>query len=246
MTTPKCLIAFDFDHTIIDDNSDIHVQVLAPGKQLPADIKELYSSNGWTEYMGAIFSHLHKAGIKQKDIEDCMKQIPLVDRMHELFQFLYDNRFDIIIISDSNSYFIDVILKHVDLHVDRVFTNHAEFNSAGCLTIEYYHSQDWCTLSSRNLCKGHILEEYISQRATDGHIYNFVAFVGDGSNDLCPSLRLRKQDAVFVRKGYRLERMISQPSEGHANIAANVTIWESGEDIKCTLSEVLKCLKSKC
>lgn len=247
MTTRKCLIAFDFDHTIIDDNSDIRVQDLAPGKQIPSDIKNLYSSNGWTEYMAAIFSYVHKAGTKQENIEECMKKIKLVPGMHELFQFLDDNGFEVIIISDSNSVFIDIILKHVGLHgiVNKVFTNPAKFDSTGCLTIKYYHTQDWCSLSSRNLCKGHILEEYIAERAQDGHSYDFVAFVGDGSNDLCPSLRLRQQDAVFVRKGYRLHGMLSQPSE-HGNIKANLTIWESGVDIQEALNELMKGLKSKC
>ena len=38
----KILVAFDFDHTLIDDNSDLYVRKLAPGGKLPQYIKDQY------------------------------------------------------------------------------------------------------------------------------------------------------------------------------------------------------------
>ena len=51
----KVLVAFDFDHTIIEDNSDLSVRKLAPDGKLPQYIKDMYKDNDWTGYMAAIF-----------------------------------------------------------------------------------------------------------------------------------------------------------------------------------------------
>lgn len=58
----KILLAFDFDHTLIDENSDLSVKKLAPNGQLPESIEAQYSATGWTEYMAAIFKYLHSIG----------------------------------------------------------------------------------------------------------------------------------------------------------------------------------------
>ena len=57
------LVSLDFDHTLIDENSDLWVKKLAPNGELPKDIEAQYKSTGWTEYMGAIFEYLHSIGI---------------------------------------------------------------------------------------------------------------------------------------------------------------------------------------
>lgn len=51
----KVLLAFDFDHTIIGDNSDTYIAKLAPGGKIPKEIKDLYSERGWTHFMGQVF-----------------------------------------------------------------------------------------------------------------------------------------------------------------------------------------------
>ena len=51
----KILMVFDFDHSLIDENSDLYVIKLAPDGKLPEEIKNLYSSDGWTNYMREIF-----------------------------------------------------------------------------------------------------------------------------------------------------------------------------------------------
>jgi hypothetical protein len=44
----------------------------------------------------------------------------------------------------------------------------------GCLKIDYYHTQDWCDLSTVNLCKGHILQGYIQKRKQEGNQFDFI------------------------------------------------------------------------
>ena len=168
-----------------------------------------------------------------------MSEIPLTVGMRELLDFTTGVKcFDHIIISDSNSVFINHILDANNLSnvMASIFTNPAKFNNCGCLTLEGYHSQNWCSLSTFNMCKGHILKSFIDNKYKSGTEYKAVLYVGDGYNDLCPSLTLRSQDFVFPRVGFRLHKLISQMSEENkpvniSNLTAKVIPWESGLDI---------------
>ena len=120
----------------------------------------------------------------------------------------------VIIISDSNTEFIEHILKERNLHhlVDKVFTNPANWDSEGKLLIKPYHHQvlhttpspstdhvllqETCKLSTKNLCKGQILEDYLRSCRKD---FSLICYVGDGKNDFCPSLRLSARDLTCVR-----------------------------------------------
>ena len=62
-------------------------------------------------------------------------------------------------------------------------------------------------MSTKNLCKGEILEDYIT---TSGKNFSLVCYVGDGKNDFCPSLRLSAGDLTCVREGFSLEKYIPQ------------------------------------
>ena len=61
------LLVFDFDHTITDLNTDVEVQKLAPGGEIPAssEMRGLYSDKGWTEFMGAVFALLHQHNVSK-------------------------------------------------------------------------------------------------------------------------------------------------------------------------------------
>jgi len=83
------------------------------------------------------------------------------------------------------------------------------------------------------MCKGHILDEH---RRLSGVKYDVVAYVGDGANDFCPTLRLRETDIVFPRRGYSLEKYIA---EGRDKVTATVRPWDTGLDIVSALKEVL-------
>ncbi|ELU18039.1 hypothetical protein CAPTEDRAFT_111093 [Capitella teleta] len=226
----KRLIAFDFDHTLIDDNSDLYVRKLAPNGKIPQRIHDLFDDSGWTEYMAAIFEYLHDNGTTPAQILACMTEIGFTSGMTELLAYLAGDSYDVIIISDANSVFIEHIMKHAGLHdaVSAIFTNPAHFNASGRLELAYYHTQDWCELSTRNLCKGHVLLEYIKQQKDKGVDYSSVAYIGDGSNDLCPSLKLTSNDLVFPRVGYSLAKKVDSYKD---KLLAKVVPWSSGLDI---------------
>ncbi|XP_015592304.1 pyridoxal phosphate phosphatase PHOSPHO2 [Cephus cinctus] len=228
------LVAFDFDHTIVDDNTDIVVRKLLPEEKLPDSVRGLYRSDGWTAYMRKIFELLHANGISLSQIDTAIQNILPVAGIETLLHKLHDSNCEIIIISDSNSLLISTWLKHkkLDNLIAQVFTNPAWANENGMMCIDMYHVQDWCKLSTKNLCKGHILEEYIKKRFEDGVQFEKIMYVGDGRNDLCPILRLSENDIAFPRKEYALIKILNDPqSEKGQSVKAQVYPWNNATDI---------------
>jgi len=75
MMTSKILLAFDFDHTMIEACSDRYVQKLAPGGKIPDHIESLYNRRCWIGYMRAIFTYLHQHGTMPEDILMSMTEV---------------------------------------------------------------------------------------------------------------------------------------------------------------------------
>lgn len=224
------LVVFDFDDTIIEGNSDAVAEDLSPGG-LPNEITSLIDTEGWNKYMGEVFRHLHKQGIDKDQILSGLEKVPFVPGMAQLFRCLANPELkaDVVILSDANLVFISHILQVTGLYniVQKIYTNPAWFDDRGCLNINFYHKQNWCTISPINMCKGHILTSHLNEQKLNGVTYKQIAYVGDGSNDYCAALRLSSSDIVFPRKGFHLLEKIKK--QGH--VKAKVSPWQSGEDI---------------
>lgn len=226
------MAAFDFDHTVVDDNTDIVVRDLMTSN-ITDDVKKLYKKSGWIPYMQEIFHILHADGITKSQIKEAIEEIPEVAGLKTLFKELNDTGIvDIIIISDSNSVFIKYWCDHNDVskYIKHTYTNQAHFNDQDILKIQPYHHQLDCQLSSVNLCKGAVLEEFVRHQQQERNIvYDKIFYVGDGHNDICPVLRLSNADFGFARKDYRMEKEINKQG---IPIDATVEIWTDGRDLK--------------
>ncbi|KRT78294.1 hypothetical protein AMK59_7112, partial [Oryctes borbonicus] len=179
----KKLAVFDFDHTIIDNNSDTIVRDLIPPEKIPSSLKLLYRKDGWTSYMQGVFELLFEHGLGRNEITAAIEKIEPVRGMCELINSLKQElNYDIIIVSDSNTYFIDTWLKKFNLSstIEKVFTNPANFVD-GMLKIEMYHLQCECRLSTKNLCKGKILVDFINAQKKEEIHYEKIVYVGDGA-----------------------------------------------------------------
>lgn len=234
------LVAFDFDHTIANDNTDVVARKLLPEEKLPDNVKDLYRSSGWIAYMGKIFELLHSSSIDAKQIENAIVNIPAVPGIEKLLRELHGRGAEIIIISDSNTLFIDQWLtsKKLDNVITRVFTNPARIDEEGVMRVDMYHVQNTCKLSTVNLCKGQILEDYIKKRAGEGINFGRIAYVGDGRNDLCPILRLSEGDLAFPRKDYVLIKVLNNAeSYEFPPVKARVIPWSDGMHILQTLEQ---------
>ncbi|XP_049743351.1 pyridoxal phosphate phosphatase PHOSPHO2 [Elephas maximus indicus] len=239
----KILLVFDFDHTVIDDNSDTWIVQCAPEKKLPIELQESYQKGFWTEFMGRVFKYLGDKGIREDEMKRAMTSMPFTPGMVELLNFVRKNRnkFDCIIISDSNSVFIDWVLKAANFHdvFDKVFTNPAAFDNSGHLTVENYHTHS-CTRCPKNLCKKVVLVEFLDNQVQQGVNYTRIVYIGDGGNDFCPVTFLKKNDFAMPRKGYSLQKTLSKTPQNHDPVESSVVVWSSGVEIISHLQFLIK------
>ncbi|XP_078590026.1 pyridoxal phosphate phosphatase PHOSPHO2-like isoform X2 [Branchiostoma floridae x Branchiostoma japonicum] len=233
----KALVVFDFDHTIIDEDGDDWILKLAPGGQAPDWLQGTYRDGFLTEYMGRVFRYLNDNGTTPNEILDYLKKVPYTDKMQNVLKFIASNSatFDCIVISDSNTVFIETILKAggVKYAVNSVFTNPAHFDESNCLHIEPFHNHA-CKSCPVNMCKKTILLAYIGIQAQDGVVYDKVVYVGDGVNDLCPCKGLSGSDIVMPRRGFRLIEKLAKIS-----LTAKVVPWESGSEVLAVLKDCI-------
>ncbi|XP_073503085.1 pyridoxal phosphate phosphatase PHOSPHO2 [Phyllobates terribilis] len=236
----KILLVFDFDHTIVNDNSDTWIVQCAPDKKLPHVLQNSYEKGKWTEYMGRIFTYLGEQGIREDDMKRIMIAIPYTPGMTELLHFIGQNkdRFDCVIISDSNTIFIDWILTHANVNnvFDQVFTNPATFDRFGNLTVQNFHIHH-CATCPTNLCKKKVLEEFVAKQMSHGVDYSKIVYIGDGSNDLCPVTFLKKGDIAMPREGYTLQKKIAKEIE---LIDSSINVWSTGAEILSHLKHLLE------
>lgn len=242
----KTLMVFDFDHTVVDDNSDTWVIRCLPGQTLPDSVKNTYRKGRWTEFMGRVMSYIGDQEVSPETVRSVMETIPFTAGMIDLLKFIaeHKNTIDCIVISDSNTMFIDWILNASGLQaaVDQVFTNPAKFNELGYMEVQCYHSHD-CDRCPVNLCKKKVLELYLSEQSNRGVEYERIFYTGDGGNDLCPTSCLRGHDVVMPRKGYTLEKLLAKlEGQGdNTSLQAKVIAWSSGTDI---LEELKRSMQS--
>lgn len=229
-------MAFDFDHTIVDGNSDIVAKELLHTKP------PVYQrSECWVNYMQSIFTLLHEQGVDETSYTQAIANIPPTPDILELFQFLKDSGAEIIIISDSNTVFIDKWLSthKVSDVIKSIYTNPASFDTTGLLNVSMFHCQNSCKLCPENLCKGSVLHEYLKIRNEEGVTFSNIVYVGDGKNDFCPSTKLSDVDYLFARRGYYLERLLGN-EENKKQVMANFFFWSQTSDIMQNLSKCFK------
>ncbi|XP_072117994.1 pyridoxal phosphate phosphatase PHOSPHO2 [Mobula birostris] len=227
----KSLLIFDFDHTIVDENSDTWVVRCTPEKKLPDWFHKKYNGKHWNEYMRRVLGYIGDQGIKELEIKQIMESIPYCSGMVDLLKFICQikKHVDCIIISDSNTVFINWILESTNtrLAFDSILTNPATFDEQGYLRIESFHSHS-CPQCPDNLCKRKALNEFVANQLKLGVQYKKIIYIGDGGNDLCPIESLKENDVAMVRKGYRLEKLIDEMLE---RLLPMIVIWSSGEEI---------------
>ncbi|KAI0789117.1 phosphatase phospho-type [Abortiporus biennis] len=215
----KQLIVFDFDWSLADQDSDRWIfEVLAP--ELRRKMKNLKEEVQWTDLVAMSLRELHSKGGTREQIEGALKIMPfhpaMIRSVLEVKAKLKPNT-TFLCLSNANSVFISTILKEkgLDSLFDEVITNPAEWDPSGLLKlrrrIDPSEEQHKCTVGcSPNMCKGEELESFLERNSRQ---FDRVVYVGDGSNDFCPILRLRNEDMVFCRRHRGLEHRIANEGE---------------------------------
>ncbi|XP_069490501.1 phosphoethanolamine/phosphocholine phosphatase [Ambystoma mexicanum] len=240
----KYLLTFDFDETIVNENSDDSVIRAAPSQELPEWLRQTIQDGFYNEYMQRVFEYLGEKGVRMQDYKTVYENIPLSPGMMELFGFLAKNQelFEIILISDANMFGIESSLRSAGSFslFRKIFSNPSNFDNRGYLTLAPYHSHS-CPQCPANMCKRKILSEYLSERSQQGVKFEKLFYVGDGANDFCPSILLTSTDVAFPRKNYPMHKMGQKMEEKQPGAyQAKVVAWDSAETIVQYLQGLLK------
>ncbi|KAK8550303.1 hypothetical protein V6N13_118823 [Hibiscus sabdariffa] len=231
------VVVFDFDRTLIDGDSDRWV-VTEMG--LSDVFHQLRSTLPWNSLMDRMMKELHSRGKTAEDIAECLKKTPLNPSTAAAIKSAHALGCDLMILSDANQFFIEKILEHHGLSgcFSKIYTNPTFVDEEGRLRIFPYHdstlSPHGCCLCPTNLCKGLVLDE-IRASATERGRQIFI-YLGDGSGDYCPTLRLRDSDYVMPRKDYPLWNHILSD---RASVKAEVHEWSNGEELERILLRLI-------
>ncbi|KZP18724.1 hypothetical protein FIBSPDRAFT_863517 [Athelia psychrophila] len=237
----KQLIVFDFDWSLTDQDTDRYVlEVNAP--DLRRKMKDLGSEVQWTDLVTQSLEELHKRGVTREQIEHSLKIMPFHPAMIRVVSAVKAAESPItsfICLSNANSVFIETILKDKGLEslFDEIITNPAEWDPSGLLKlrrrIDPNGPQHNCEVGcNANMCKGAELTSFLKR--SDQTSFDRVIYVGDGSNDYCPVLRLRSQDIVLCRRYRGLEQKIIK----QGGLKCQVIYWAGAWEVEEILNKL--------
>lgn len=234
------LAIFDFDNTVVNLNVYSLIDDLLSEK-VPDNLSEIEKAFGWIARMNALFE---SNCLNEQKVRNVLDKILIDDKMITFMKDLFENGYEIIIISDSNTYFINYILEanRIREYVREIYANVGCFTEAGFFKLiglnEVMHGNKFqfdCQIGlnrcAPNVCKRLVLQYHTEKHSTNQKNKHFI-YVGDGLNDFCPALILNKTDVFCVRKGYALEKVfIKNENFITDKINSNVVFWNDGDDL---------------
>ena len=233
----KYLAVFDLDNTIIDrDTKNHHVfEALYSDGKLPDNFFEL------RKYVDTFRQHvidqLNERQLKKDQVLSILNYISdtvdsVVKGMDQVLKVLSEDH-DIIVISDSNTFHAQHLLKHfgLDQYVSAVYSQPMTLTESGqflCSDLKATWKAP-CQYGGRNVCKGQVLLDYAGDK------YQKILYIGDGSNDFCSAMNLSANDLVMPRKGFTLDKMLQSN-----NCQAEVKTWTDGYEIISFLQKLYR------
>lgn len=214
------LAVFDFDRTIVDDDSDATIINRLREKKPPPEWEA--GNHDWTPYMSDVFEHAYSAGLSQDDILDCIGSMRPTPGVEKLITTLAAEGWDIVLVTDANTVFVQHWLKVHGLLdcITEIITNRA-FWQGSRLFIEPCMRQTSCPRCPSNLCKSRALVDWCAK-----HAYGKIVYCGDGRNDFCPAMSLPANAIVFPRRGFPLDDLIKKTLASPApQVKARVVPW---------------------
>ncbi|KAK4057259.1 hypothetical protein OIO90_001756 [Microbotryomycetes sp. JL221] len=200
------LVVFDFDWSFADQDTDRYVlEVLDP--ELRFSLRDHKQTTQWTDNVALHLRKLHERGGTKEQIISTLQGLPVHPAMIRGVQTTkarHEPKTSFFCLSNSNSVYINTILKHHNMEnfFEEIVTNPAQFLDNGLLELQRRVDpngpQHGCKIGcSANMCKGELdsraeLEAFI-ERHGGWSAFDRIVYVGDGGNDFCPLLRLRRE-----------------------------------------------------
>ncbi|CAA7261725.1 unnamed protein product [Cyclocybe aegerita] len=224
----KQLVVFDFDWSMADQDTDRWVfEVLAP--DLRRKMKTLKNEIQWTDLVAQSLREAHARGITKDQIIHALQIMPYHPAMvRAITNLKAGGKTTFLCLSNANSVFISTILEAKGLQAlfEEIITNRAEWEPSGLLKLQRRVDpegpQHSCKVGcSPNMCKGEELEAFLARKGDD---FDRLVYIGDGSNDFCPILRLR-------RTSRGLSKRIAHEGE-EKGLKAKVQYWGGAWEIE--------------
>ncbi|CAK9154373.1 unnamed protein product [Ilex paraguariensis] len=231
------VVVFDFDKTIIDLDSDNWVVDELGATQL---FDQLLPSMPWNSLMDRMMKELHSQGKTIGDIEEVLNRVPLHPRIVPAIKSAHALGCDLRVVSDANLFFIETILNHLGIRdcFTEINTNPGYVDEEGRLRIVPYHdfhsSPHGCNLCPPNMCKGLIIERIQASMNKEGK--KKIIYLGDGSGDFCPSLKLKEGDYMMPRKDFPVWDLICK---NRMLLRAEIHEWTDGEELERVLLQLI-------
>ncbi|ODN73247.1 hypothetical protein L202_07800 [Cryptococcus amylolentus CBS 6039] len=244
----KQLIVFDFDWSFVDQDTDRWVfEVLSTELRRLLQTRKSGGSQCTPDVVNETMKDLYERGFKKEQVLEALRILPFHPAMKRavLAYKGRDANNSLLCLSNSNEVYISTILeKHglTDLFTD-VITNPAHWSESAPdhliigRRLPATEPPHGCTVGClANMCKGDELSTYL---AAHGGIDSFkkIVYVGDGGNDFCPLLRMRKGDWACVRKGMELHGRIKEEG-AKCGLVAEVKYWEQAWQLDEYFSEL--------
>lgn len=254
----KYLVIFDFDWSLINENSDTYViEQLTPS--LMDHLRSVYKSEEfgprqWTKLMAyMVHKMMTEYDVTPEKLSKCLRNIPIFRENLELLSLLVTRPdVEIRIISDANTFYISEILDELQLtpFISCVVTNPAvlvkQLDEVEVLEISPYHCSEKgtahsCMRCNPNLCKGSVLNNWRRELELAGREGTRMLYVGDGSGDICACLELLTQNEtstnphiVCCRKDWSLHKgLLNAQANDSAlpSILDNLRPWTDGKEL---------------
>jgi hypothetical protein len=252
------LVVFDFDHTLLECNSDTAIpDHLGLTRQQDELIQQRLQ---WTNLISTLIGPFTKEELSAA-AQVAVTVHPGVVKMLQFLMSIVQHRKDqpahvageippieVCIASDANTHFIEAIVAkhfpfltltslHTNLFCDLRGTEEETPTRKSKLLWyepEPGHNCSLCCSRGRpHMCKSRIIQRCLQQSKL---IDPTVVFVGDGSNDYCPVLNcLRPRDHVFARLDFPLSKDLSIQGGG----CCHMRVWKCGDDLLSLFEQVL-------
>lgn len=243
MTQPKILFIWDFDRTIIHQDSDEEtIRALNPSLlSTHLHNRELVKRLGWTSVMNQTFQSLiENDGYSSADITRAASHnVDIPSPTVKVFRSIASCGFaENAIASDSNVSFITATLLHHGLNpIERYFSAGIHSNdtvvSADEFKIIPHHTGHSCPTCPPNLCKKKVVDAILATFSARP----VVVYIGDGSNDFCPVRQsLTHNDLALYRSGYSLHRLVEKH---RSEVSAACMAWSTADQLELLIEGLL-------
>ena len=232
---PTFLVICDFDHTLLDNNSDICV-IEALG--LADEQKKLWDRRvQWTDHISQLLEGFDENEIRVAVRKSVKVHPGVVEALNFVQAHVGDGKAEIAIASDANTLFVEEAFAAFfpGIELSQIHTNpyvnlvQQDPTSTKKSQVKWYepngHQCDFCNSTKKpNQCKSEVVRRILR---TTNLVDPTIIYCGDGGNDCCPIRDvLRLRDHAFVRAGFPIQDLMEKQAGN-----CGIHYWRDGSDL---------------